>query len=85
MFQNGVADFEELAWYESLMFYSFRDQEISTADSDLKLVPSLVEKVLVPRLTGNSTVILPSCIKYWSQFNLPSSLGTNIPVLEKDG
>ena len=46
-------DFEEMPWYEALMFYGYKEgEDPSPADLDLKLIPSLIEKVLLPKLTG---------------------------------
>ena len=42
-----------MEWYESLMFYGYREgEDLDPKDSDLKLIPSLIEKVLLPKLTG---------------------------------
>lgn len=42
-----------MAWYESLMFYGHRkDEQLNASDPDIKLIPTLIEKVLLPKLTG---------------------------------
>ena len=49
-----------MAWYEAVMFYGFQeDVKLDNNDSDIKLVPSLVEKVLLPKLTGIITILPP--------------------------
>ena len=41
-----------MPWYESLLFYGFSDMDgLDPEDPDVKLLPSLVEKVLIPKLT----------------------------------
>ena len=58
--QEGCQDFESMAWYEAVMFYGFQeDVKLDNNDSDIKLVPSLVEKVLLPKLTGIITILPP--------------------------
>nr|XP_006816059.1 PREDICTED: uncharacterized protein LOC102800592 [Saccoglossus kowalevskii] len=45
-------DIEEMRWFESLIFYGFREYDgIDKEDLDNKLMPSLVEKVILPKLT----------------------------------
>ena len=35
------------------MFYGYREgEEVDPSDEDLQLIPHLVDKVLIPRLTG---------------------------------
>lgn len=51
--QDGCGNFEENPWFESLMFYGCRDrEELQPDDNDIKLIPSIIEKVLLPKLTG---------------------------------
>lgn len=51
--QADCCDFEEMSWFEVLMFYGYREgEEPDSSDEDLQLIPQLVDKVLVPRLTG---------------------------------
>ena len=51
--QEGCGSFEENPWFESLMFYGYRDrEELQPDDNDIKLIPSIIEKVLLPKLTG---------------------------------
>lgn len=53
LMQADCCDFEEMSWFEVLMFYGYREgEEPDSSDEDLQLIPQLVDKVLVPRLTG---------------------------------
>lgn len=45
-----------MLWFESLLFYGF--DELSTlqkGDVDIGLLPSIVEKVILSKLTGSQT------------------------------
>jgi len=48
--QQGCADFEKSQWFQSLLQYG--DTTDSGDDLDVKLIPSIVEKVLLAKLTG---------------------------------
>ncbi len=51
--QVDCANFEEASWFESLMFYGYQEGHTQHSDdADIKLMPSLIEKVLLPKLTG---------------------------------
>ena len=42
------------------MFYGFREgEDPATDDKDLLLVPKLVDKVVIPRLTGQASWLCP--------------------------
>ncbi|XP_077150104.1 PAX3- and PAX7-binding protein 1 isoform X1 [Ranitomeya variabilis] len=43
-------DFESMAWFESLLFYGHEEKDFDSEDVDIVLLPSLVEKVILPRL-----------------------------------
>lgn len=44
-------DFEEMKWYESLIFFGFKSTDIlQIEDDDIKLIPGIVEKVILPKL-----------------------------------
>ena len=52
-FQAGCKHFETHKWFNSLIFYGWKDISLEPPNADdLKLVPNLVDKVLVPKLTG---------------------------------
>lgn len=50
--QENCKDFEELRWYESLIFYGFKEGEpVDKEDDDVKLLPAIVDKILLPKLS----------------------------------
>jgi len=54
LLQEHCADFEHSRWFNSLLHYgdAADDGDVSVDDLDLKLIPSIVEKVLLAKLTG---------------------------------
>ncbi|XP_066289415.1 PAX3- and PAX7-binding protein 1-like isoform X2 [Branchiostoma lanceolatum] len=49
----NAQDLEDMAWYDSLLFYGFRETtQLTDDDPDVKLLPSIVEKVVLQKLTG---------------------------------
>ncbi|KAL7291124.1 hypothetical protein TKK_0015251 [Trichogramma kaykai] len=47
-------DFEKTKWYSSLLFYTMKSnvsEEALQADPDIRLVPSTIEKIVIPKLT----------------------------------
>ncbi|XP_054433864.1 PAX3- and PAX7-binding protein 1 [Pteronotus mesoamericanus] len=49
--EAGCRDFETMLWFESLLFYGCEEREQERDDVDLALLPTVVEKVLLPKLT----------------------------------
>ncbi|CAI9607598.1 unnamed protein product [Staurois parvus] len=49
--EPNCCDFESMMWFESLLFYGCDVQEADKEDADVALLPSLVEKVVLPKLT----------------------------------
>ncbi|XP_056016602.1 PAX3- and PAX7-binding protein 1-like isoform X2 [Ostrea edulis] len=50
--EANCADFEDMKWFDTLVFYGFRLQDtVFKGDDDIGLLPSIVEKVLLPKLT----------------------------------
>ena len=45
-----------MMWFEVLMFYGFQEGgvEPDPDDEDLQLIPNLVDKVVIPRITGQT-------------------------------
>ncbi|XP_053312651.1 PAX3- and PAX7-binding protein 1 [Spea bombifrons] len=43
-------DFEGMKWFESLVFYGCEEKEYDKEDADVALLPSIVEKIILPRL-----------------------------------
>ena len=52
--QAKVKDFEEMGWFEILMFYGFREGHDTAMgnDDDSLLIPSLVERTVLPLVTS---------------------------------
>ncbi|XP_053561943.1 PAX3- and PAX7-binding protein 1 [Bombina bombina] len=46
------SDFESMMWFESLLFYGCEEKEYDQEDTDIALLPSIVEKMILPKLTG---------------------------------
>ncbi|XP_006724129.1 PAX3- and PAX7-binding protein 1 isoform X1 [Homo sapiens] len=44
-------DFENMLWFESLLFYGCEEREQEKDDVDVALLPTIVEKVILPKLT----------------------------------
>lgn len=54
--QAQCANFEYMLWFESLLFYGFEEHSaLEKSDGDIGLLPSIVEKVIVSKLTGAET------------------------------
>lgn len=52
---NDCKDLEKMEWYEIVMRYGFKPTETEAQlidDPDIRLVPSLMEKIVLPRITG---------------------------------
>lgn len=41
-----------MLWFESLLFYGCEEQEQVKDDADISLLPTIVERVIIPKLTG---------------------------------
>jgi len=50
--QPSCAEFENSRWFRSLLLYGDTTDNSDGDDLDLKLIPSIVEKVLLAKLTG---------------------------------
>ena len=51
-FKANNADFEEMAWYQALAMYGHHGERVDKDDDDLNLLPLVIEKILIPKLTG---------------------------------
>lgn len=52
---ENCKDFERMEWYETIMKYGFKSNETEsdlTDDPDIRLMPTLIEKILLPKVTG---------------------------------
>lgn len=54
--QPQCANFEYMLWFESLLFYGFEEHStLQHGDGDVGLLPAIVEKVILSKLTGRQT------------------------------
>lgn len=45
-----------MLWFESLLFYGFEENStVQRGDGDVSLLPAIVEKVILAKLTGRET------------------------------
>nr|XP_056714457.1 PAX3- and PAX7-binding protein 1 [Euleptes europaea] len=49
--EDKCPDFESMLWFESLLFYGCEEHEQEKDDADVSLLPTIVEKVVLPKLT----------------------------------
>lgn len=50
---NNYKDFEEMAWFHALAMYGdVVGGKMEDEDEDLQILPKVIEKVLIPKLTG---------------------------------
>lgn len=50
-----------MLWFESLLFYGCEEQEQEKDDADISLLPTIVERVVLAKLTGmflKDTIVL---------------------------
>lgn len=54
--QAQCANFEYMLWFESLLFYGFEENSVlQKDDGDIGLLPAIVEKVILSKLSGRET------------------------------
>lgn len=52
--QAQCANFEYMLWFESLLFYGFEENStLQKGDGDIGLLPAIVEKVILSKLSGS--------------------------------
>lgn len=57
VFQESCKPLSEMRWYRSVVLYGHSSSaSFDSADPDNQLIPMIVEKVLVPKLTGMAYV-----------------------------
>nr|XP_003219082.2 PREDICTED: PAX3- and PAX7-binding protein 1 [Anolis carolinensis] len=49
--EGKCQDFESMLWFESLLFYGCEENDQDKDDADVSLLPTIVERVLLPKLT----------------------------------
>ena len=62
--QDGCLEFERAKWYDTLILYGLKEGETEDGlkqDPDLQLVPTIIEKVLLPKLTRKCSVHCGIC------------------------
>lgn len=64
--QAHCANFEYMLWFESLLFYGFEEHStLQRGDGDIGLLPAIVEKVILSKLTGRVTrTAAPSILRF---------------------
>jgi GC-rich sequence DNA-binding factor len=58
--QDGCLEFDRAKWYDTLILYGLKEGETEEGlrqDPDLQLVPIIIEKVLLPRLTRKCSAV----------------------------
>ncbi|XP_061176803.1 PAX3- and PAX7-binding protein 1-like [Saccostrea echinata] len=83
--EANCLDFEDTKWFETLIFYGFKLQEtISKGDDDARLLPSIVEKVILPKLTVLAESVWdPLSITQTSRLvNVVSKLSQDYPCIQ---
>ena len=55
-------EIEEFRWYKSLVLFGCGDDpyDINAEDPDVKLIPAVLEKSLIPKLTGTASDPTPA-------------------------
>lgn len=48
---HNQPDFEDMKWFQAVSMYGYHGDKIDENDDDLNLVPLIVEKILIPKLT----------------------------------
>jgi hypothetical protein len=72
--QDGCLEFERAKWYDTLILYGLKEGETEDGlkqDPDVKLVPTVIEKVLLPKLTRKCSIYFGICSE-------------NLPFLDSD-
>lgn len=68
--QAQCANFEYMLWFESLLFYGFEEHStLQRGDGDISLLPAIVEKVILSKLTGRETCTAASSILRFAWHN----------------
>ncbi|KAG8450245.1 hypothetical protein GDO86_002771 [Hymenochirus boettgeri] len=50
--EENCCDFESMRWFEALIYYGAEEKDYDKEDVDIVLLPSIVEKVILPKLAG---------------------------------
>lgn len=49
---NNNVHLEKMSWLQDLLFFEYHYPETNSSDSDLHLIPRIVESTVIPKLTG---------------------------------
>lgn len=64
-----------MLWFESLLFYGCEEREQEREDVDIALLPTIVEKVILPKLTGRARYACSSwAVHYQDSYPGPEQL-----------
>lgn len=55
-----------MLWFESLLFYGCEEYDQEKDDADVSLLPTIVERVVLPKLTGTLYYLV---IFYFPKYN----------------
>lgn len=100
--QAQCANFEYMLWFESLLFYGFEENStLQKGDGDIGLLPAIVEKVILSKLSGSrhsmlrDVLGLQACRKFLLLYAFLSTLcmwqcwqsrcGTHFPAVKQPG
>lgn len=53
--EKDCRDLEKMEWFETVMKYGFKSNETEAKlmdDPDIRFVPTLMEKIVLPKITG---------------------------------
>lgn len=53
--QEPCPTFEYMLWFESLLFFGFEEHTTLQKDEDISLLPAIVEKVILSKLSGSDS------------------------------
>ena len=78
-FQTDCTELSSMSWYRSVALYGHNRSTSSfdSSDPDNELIPMIVEKVLVPKLTGMTLLVsmdpymARNEITTWAKYGLP--------------
>lgn len=73
--EKDCKDLEKMDWFETVMRYGFKSNETVAKlldDPDIRFVPTLIEKIVLPKITGtyyrNCCVILIQLKRFFTIF-----------------
>lgn len=55
--QEPCPTFEYMLWFESLLFFGFEEHTTLQKDEDIGLLPAIVEKVILSKLSGSDSCL----------------------------